>query len=131
MSPQCFPVQHSSLRCQHPFSTASAMTETDKPDLPLAAPLLTKFKQECLKNEVTLPIKEKHYKVTFQDNAEFSEACENPFVGCVSSADVLASNMGNVLKFKTAEDTIIFAKKRGWDYAIEAPVLRMGWLNDA
>mmetsp|Transcript_31956 Transcript_31956/g.46566 ORF Transcript_31956/g.46566 Transcript_31956/m.46566 type:complete len:293 (+) Transcript_31956:162-1040(+) len=191
------------------FSTAPAAAEEDKPALPPAAPLLTKFEQERLKSESILEsekslvqkysekvmkydehmvagtttdvappvlpddpsevagldphhqdfdhrradygqrrrivtirqdiarvtqsptMKEKHYEITFQDDGEFSEAWENPLMGWVSSADVLASNMGNVLKFETAEDAMIFAKKRGWDYVVEAPVLRQGRSDDA
>jgi len=89
------------------------------------------IRQDMAKVTQSPKFKEKYYEISFSDDGEFSEAWDNPLMGWVSSADPLASNMGGVLKFKTAADAVYFAKKRGWDYVVEAPVLRPGRSDDA
>lgn len=74
---------------------------------------------------------EEHYIISFFDEGETAEAWDNPLMGWVSGADTMASQMRPELLFRTAADAVYFAKKRGWNYIVEEPILRRGRDDDA
>lgn len=67
---------------------------------------------------------EKTWLISFQDEGETSETWDNPLMGWVSGADPMASNMQLQMSFRTAGDAVYFAKKRGWQFVVEEPILR-------
>lgn len=46
---------------------------------------------------------------------------ENPLMGWASSADYM---QGTRISFRSKEDAIHFAEKQGWDYYVQAPVVK-------
>mmetsp|Transcript_28870 Transcript_28870/g.62757 ORF Transcript_28870/g.62757 Transcript_28870/m.62757 type:complete len:278 (+) Transcript_28870:52-885(+) len=74
---------------------------------------------------------EQQWIISFQDDGEFSENWDNPLMGWVSGADPMSSNMLMQLTFRNAEEALYFAKKRGWKYVVEEPILRRGRDDDA
>ena len=74
---------------------------------------------------------EQQWIISFQDDGEFGENWDNPLMGWVSGADPMSSNMLMQLTFRTAEEALYFAKKRGWKYVVEEPILRQGRDDDA
>eukprot|EP00559_Dactyliosolen_fragilissimus_P005126 CAMPEP_0184857856 /NCGR_PEP_ID=MMETSP0580-20130426/3002_1 /TAXON_ID=1118495 /ORGANISM="Dactyliosolen fragilissimus" /LENGTH=280 /DNA_ID=CAMNT_0027353701 /DNA_START=37 /DNA_END=879 /DNA_ORIENTATION=- len=75
---------------------------------------------------------EKEWFISFMEEGEAAAQCwENPLMGWVSSADPLASNMRLQMSFNTAADAVYFAKKRGWDFVVDEPMLRKGRSDDA
>lgn len=48
----------------------------------------------------------------------------NPLMGWVSGSDVMAGNMGLQMNFDSASEAVYFAKKRGWSFVVEEPILR-------
>lgn len=67
---------------------------------------------------------EQKWIISFQDEGETAQCWENPLMGWVSSADPLANNMRLQMNFNNASDAVYFAKKRGWNYVVEEPILR-------
>ncbi|KJA17999.1 hypothetical protein HYPSUDRAFT_45722 [Hypholoma sublateritium FD-334 SS-4] len=50
-----------------------------------------------------------------------SSRWENPLMGWASSADYM---QGSRISFRSKEDAIHFAEKQGWDYFVQAPVVK-------
>jgi hypothetical protein len=74
---------------------------------------------------------EKTWVISFEDEGEPSQCWDNPLMGWVSSADTMSSNMRLQMGFSNAEEAVYFAKKRGWDYVVERPIVRLGRDDDA
>lgn len=74
---------------------------------------------------------EKEWIISFQDDEELSHCWDNPLMGWVSSSDSLANSHRLQMPFRNAEDAVYFAKKRGWQYVVEEPIMRMGRDDDA
>lgn len=69
--------------------------------------------------------------ISFSDEAESSQCWDNPLMGWTSSADPMANNIRLQMGFNNAQDAVYFAKKRGWKYTVEAPIMRKGRSDDA
>jgi NADH dehydrogenase (ubiquinone) Fe-S protein 4 len=69
-------------------------------------------------------IHEQRWIISFNDDGAVSKNWKNPLMGWVSSADPMASNMGLQMFFRNAKEAVYFAKKRGWVYDVERPILR-------
>lgn len=69
--------------------------------------------------------KEKHWTISFQDDGAIAETWSNPLMGWVSGADAMGSAISMQLKFDNAKEAVYFAKKRGWKYEVERPILRI------
>ena len=54
----------------------------------------------------------------------------NPLMGWVSGSDPMASNIQLQMEFNTASEAVYFAKKRGWQFLVEKPILRPGRSDD-
>lgn len=67
---------------------------------------------------------EKKWIISLQDEGETSQCWGNPLMGWVSSSDSCASNLSSQMRFKNASDAVYFAKKRGWEYIVEEPMIR-------
>lgn len=52
-------------------------------------------------------------------------------MGWTSSSDPMANNMRLQIPFRNASDAVYFAKKRGWDYVVDKPIVRLGRDDDA
>jgi hypothetical protein len=74
---------------------------------------------------------EKQWVISFQDEGEVGQCWDNPLMGWVSSSDPMANNIRLQMHFRNAADAVYFAKKRGWDYVVEAPIMRKGRSDDA
>ncbi len=74
---------------------------------------------------------EKQWLISFQDEGESAQCWNNSLMGWVSSSDTMSSNMRLQMSFRNATDAVYFAKKRGWDYVVEAPIMRQGRSDDA
>jgi len=74
---------------------------------------------------------EKTWVISFMDEGEAAECWDNPLMGWVSSSDTMSSNMGLQMGFRNAEDAAYFAKKRGWEFVVEKPIMRLGRSDDA
>ncbi|HUY68116.1 MAG TPA: ETC complex I subunit [Alphaproteobacteria bacterium] len=53
----------------------------------------------------------------------FTARPPEPLMGWVSAGDTM-SEMRQRLRFRTIEEAVAFARKQGWDYAIEEPAAR-------
>lgn len=69
--------------------------------------------------------------ISFQEDGEPGQCWDNSLMGWVSSSDTMASNMKLQMTFRNAADAVYFAKKRGWDYVVEKPIMRKGRSDDA
>lgn len=69
--------------------------------------------------------KERHWVISFTDEGASGETWSNPLMGWVSASDPMASTMSMQMKFKNAKDAVYFAKKRGWKYEVEKPIMRI------
>lgn len=74
---------------------------------------------------------EQHWVCSFSDDGEYAENWTNPLMGWVSGAEPMSSNMELQMAFETAQDAVDFAKKRGWKYVVQEPILRYGRSDDA
>lgn len=74
---------------------------------------------------------EKQWVISFTDEGETGQCWDNPLMGWVSSSDSMANNMRLQMHFKNAADAVYFAKKRGWDFVVEKPIIRKGRSDDA
>jgi len=73
---------------------------------------------------------EQQWIISFQDEGELGQAWDNPLMGWVSSADPMG-NMRLQMHFRNAADATYFAKKRGWDFIVDEPIVRKGRDDDA
>ena len=89
------------------------------------------IKQEVAKSSQAPTNIEKTWVISFEDEGEHSQCWDNPLMGWVSSSDTMSSNMRLQMGFKNAEEAVYFAKKRGWTYAVEHPIIRKGRSDDA
>lgn len=69
--------------------------------------------------------------ISFSDRGEYAENWTNPLMGWVSGAEPMSSNMELQMAFENAQDAVYFAKKRGWKFVVEEPILRYGRSDDA
>lgn len=83
------------------------------------------IKQEDKNVSQSPSTKERHWVIAFGDNGATAETWSNSLMGWVSGSDSMASNMGMQMKFKSAKEAVYFAKKRGWKYDVEKPIMRM------
>lgn len=67
---------------------------------------------------------EQTWTISFQDDGAIAETWENPLMGWVSSSDPMAANMVLQMDFRNAKEAVYFAKKRGWSYDVEKPIMR-------
>merc|ERR1712157_95928 len=74
---------------------------------------------------------EKQWHISFQEDGELSKTWDNSLMGWVSSSDPMANNMRLQMHFNTAAEAVYFAKKRGWSYIVEEPIIRKGRGDDA
>lgn len=74
---------------------------------------------------------EKTWIISFADEGESSQCWDNSLMGWTSSADPMANNIRLQMGFKNAQDAVYFAKKRGWDFVVEEPIVRKGRSDDA
>ncbi len=89
------------------------------------------IRQEVAKSSQSPTNVEKTWLISFEDEGEIGQCWDNPLMGWVSSADPMSSNMRLQMGFRNAADAVYFAKKRGWEYVVEAPIVRKGRSDDA
>lgn len=65
---------------------------------------------------------EMSWKIYFNEDGTVSEKWENSLMGWSSNADPY--QVDPPLTFDTASDAVYFAKKRGWKYVVQHPILR-------
>lgn len=70
-------------------------------------------------------IREKGWVISFSDDGAGGETWNNQLMGWVSGADSMASSIVMQMRFKNAKDAVYFAKKRGWNYEVEKPRMRI------
>ena len=64
------------------------------------------------------------WTISFQSTGEAANQWINPLMGWVSGADPYHS-MVLQMYFQTASEAVYFAKKRGWNFLVSKPTLRM------
>merc|ERR1712071_381972 len=69
--------------------------------------------------------RETNWIISFQDDGALANTWDNPLMGWVSGNDAMASTNNMQMKFKSAKEAVYFAKKRGWKYDVEKPIMRM------
>ena len=74
---------------------------------------------------------EKQWMISFTDEGEPGQCWDNSLMGWVSSSDSMANNMRLQMHFRNAADAVYFAKKRGWEFIVEKPIMRQGRSDDA
>lgn len=74
---------------------------------------------------------EQTWIISFSDEGESSQCWDNPLMGWTSSSDPMANNIRLQMGFKNAMDAVYFAKKRGWEYVVDKPIIRKGRSDDA
>jgi hypothetical protein len=89
------------------------------------------IRQEKMKISQAPSNPEHTWLISFQDEGETGQCWDNSLMGWVSSSDPMASNMALQMSFRNAQDAVYFAKKRGWDYVVEKPIMRKGRSDDA
>jgi len=89
------------------------------------------IKQETAKVSQSPTNIEKQWLISFSEEGEPGQCWDNPLMGWVSSSDTMASSMRLQMHFKNASDAVYFAKKRGWDFIVEKPIMRQGRSDDA
>lgn len=65
---------------------------------------------------------ESSWRIFFYEDGSITEKWTNSLMGWTSNADPY--QFGNPLTFNNAAEAVYFAKKRGWNYVVQAPVLR-------
>jgi len=83
------------------------------------------IRQDRMNNNQQPSIREKHWVISFNDDGAGGETWNNQLMGWVSGADSMASSMTMQMRFKNAKDAVYFAKKRGWNYEVEKPRMRI------
>ena len=68
---------------------------------------------------------EKDWVISFQEDGAPGNTWKNPLMGWVSGNDAMASTMVFQMTFRNAKEAVYFAKKRGWKYQVEKPIMRM------
>ena len=108
-----------------------AHSNQDPVSLATGMPRTVHIKQEQARvSQAPLNI-EKQWIISFQDDGELGQCWDNPLMGWVSSSDPMANNMRLQMAFRNAADAVYFAKKRGWNYVVEEPIVRKGRSDDA
>ena len=74
---------------------------------------------------------ERDWVISFQEDGELGHTWDNPLMGWVSSSDTYANSHRLQMSFSNAAEAVYFAKKRGWKYVVEEPMLRKGRDDDA
>lgn len=68
---------------------------------------------------------EKDWVISFQEDGAPGNTWKNPLMGWVSGNDAMGATMVFQMKFRNAKEAVYFAKKRGWSYQVEKPIMRM------
>jgi len=68
--------------------------------------------------------RERNWVISFQDDGAPGNNWSNPLMGWVSGNDAMASTQVIQMKFQNAKEAVYFAKKRGWKYQVEKPLMR-------
>ena len=105
--------------------------EQDPPSLSTGEPRIVHIKQQQARVSQSPTNLEQQWVISFQDEGEVSECWDNSLMGWVSSSDPMANNMRLQMGFRNASDAVYFAKKRGWNYVVEQPIMRQGRGDDA
>jgi len=105
--------------------------EQDPASLATGEPRIVHIKQQQARVSQAPTNLEKQWVISFQDEGELSQCWDNPLMGWVSSSDPMANNMRLQMAFRNASDAVYFAKKRGWNYVVEKPIMRQGRSDDA
>lgn len=92
---------------------------------------VVQIRQEKMKISQSPSNHEQTWIISFQEDGEPGQCWDNSLMGWVSSADPMANNMRLQMSFRNAQDAVYFAKKRGWDYVVEKPIVRKGRSDDA
>jgi len=74
---------------------------------------------------------EQNWIISFQDDGEVGQCWDNSLMGWVSSSDPMANNIRLQMTFRNAQEAVYFAKKRGWEFVVEKPIMRKGRSDDA
>jgi len=101
----------------------SAMNHSD-PYNSFGAKRTVVIRQEEKNPQQSPSTRENHWIISFQDDGAMSRTWSNPLMGWVSGNDAMGSTMVFQMKFKNAKEAVYFAKKRGWKYEVEKPILR-------
>lgn len=72
---------------------------------------------------------EKSWRIFFYEDGMTAHKWENSLMGWSSNADPY--QCGPPLTFPNAADAVYFAKKRGWNYTVQRPILRVMRDDDA
>jgi hypothetical protein len=84
------------------------------------------IKQNQAKTSQAPTTGEQTWVISFADEGEASQCWDNSLMGWTSSADTMANNMRLQMGFRNAQDAVYFAKKRGWEFVVEKPIIRYG-----
>lgn len=68
------------------------------------------------------------WKINFYEDGMITQKWENPLMNWVSNSDPYAS--APPLTFPNAADAVYFAKKRGWNFVVKAPIKRYARKDD-
>lgn len=68
--------------------------------------------------------RENKWIISFQGDGAPGKTWSNPLMGWVSGNDAMASTFVFQTKFNNAKEAVYFAKKRGWNFVVEKPILR-------
>jgi ETC complex I subunit conserved region len=74
---------------------------------------------------------ERTWIISFTDDSTYAtRSWKNPLMGWISGNDTM-SNSSLQLRFRSASEAVQFAKARGWQFVVEAPLFRPGRLDGA
>jgi hypothetical protein len=71
---------------------------------------------------------ERIWKINFYEDGIFAQKWVNPLMGWTSNSDPYA--LQPPLTFPNAADAVYFAKKRGWNYIVKKPIMRIARDDD-
>jgi len=82
------------------------------------------IRQEQKNPQQSPTTRENTWIISFQEDGAMGNTWSNPLMGWVSGNDSMGSGMVFQMKFNNAKEAVYFAKKRGWKYEVEKPILR-------
>jgi len=68
-------------------------------------------------------MQEQKWCISFQEGDTSAKRWTNSLMGWTSSSDTMSNN-SLMVEFNTAKEAVYFAKKRGWNYIVERPIVR-------
>jgi hypothetical protein len=110
-------------------SEISALDHAHKVDavMPDGTARLVHIRQEQWKPGQNTLTTEKKWLISFlEEGTTATQNWNNPLMGWVSGSDIMASNIQIQFDFDSASEAVYFAKKRGWQFVVEEPILRNG-----